>query len=103
MLNVFVCGNRGDDVTYIGETKRPIRLRFNEHVLSAKNKTPETPIGDHFIAAHREHQCIRGEIPLSVEILQKTFDHPHRKMCESLQIRKQKPLLNRNVSSWHII
>ena len=90
-------------MTYIGETKRPIRLRFNEHVLSAKNKTPDTPIGDHFIADHQDHQIHRHDIPLSVQILQKTDDHPHRKICESLHIRKEKPILNRTVSSWYII
>ena len=87
-LTCVICEGRGEDVTYIGETKRPIRLRFNEHVLNAKNKTPETPIGDHFLESHRDHQHLRRDIPLSVEILQKTFDHPHRKICESLHIRQ---------------
>ena len=87
----------------MGETKRPIRLRFNEHVLSAKNKTRDTPIGDHFGSAHRELELQRGVIPLTVEIIQKTGDHPHRKISESLQIRKRKPQLNRNVSSWYIM
>ena len=102
-VKCVLCEYRGEEVTYIGETKRPIRLRFNEHVLNAKNKTPETPIGDHFIQAHHEYQSERGEIPLSVEIMQKTDDHPHRKICESLHIRKHKPILNRNVSSWYIM
>ena len=102
-LQCVICEGRGENVSYIGETKRPIRLRFNEHVLNAKNSTPDTPIGDHFIAVHQDYQPPRGYIPLSVEILQKTFDHPDRKICESLHIRKQKPLLNRNVASWYIM
>ena len=98
-----ICEDRGTDVAYIGETKRPVRLRFNEHVLNAKNGTMNTPIGDHFTESHQEHQFVRGEIPLSVEILQKTHDHPHRKICESLHIRKHIPILNRNVSSWFVM
>ena len=102
-ITCVICQGKGKDMTYIGETKRPIRLRFNEHVLSAKNKTPDTPIGDHFIADHQEHQTLRRDIPLTVQILQKAEDHPHRKICESLHIRREKPQLNRNVSSWYII
>ena len=102
-LKCVLCERKGEVVTYVGETKRPIRLRFNEHVLNAKNKTPETPIGDHFIEAHADHQTIGRDVPLSVEILQKTSDHPHRKICESLHIRQHRPLLNRNVSSWFIM
>ena len=102
-ISCVICGDRGDSIAYIGETKRPIRLRFNEHVLNAKNQTPETPIGEHFLTVHHDYQTPPDFIPLSVEILQKTNDHPHRKICESLHIRKQKPALNRNVSSWHIM
>ena len=32
-------------VQYIGECKRPVRLRFNDHVLNAKNASRETPLG----------------------------------------------------------
>ena len=81
----------------------PAGARVNEHVLNAKNGTMDTPIGDHFTESHQEHQFVRGEIPLSVEILQKTHDHPHRKICESLHIRKHRPILNRNVSSWYVM
>ena len=102
-ITCVVCQGKGDNVTYVGETKRPIRLRFNEHLLSAKNKTEDTPIGDHFISAHQDYESRRGEIPLAIELLQKTGDHPHRKICESLSIRKHRPQINRNVSSWRII
>ena len=70
-LSPSICEDRGTDVAYIGETKRPVRLRFNEHVLNAKNGTVDAPIGDHFTESHQEHQFVRGEIPLSVEILKK--------------------------------
>ena len=102
-LTCATCQKEGKNVTYIGETKRPIRLRFNEHVLCARNKTPDTPIGDHFIDAHQHYVLQKKEIPLTVEILQRTGDHPHRKICESLLIRVHKPQLNRNVSSWYIM
>ena len=102
-ITCVVCKEMGELVTYIGESIRPIRLRFNEHVLSAKNKTPDTPIGDHFITAHHDYKAEGSSIPLSKEILKKTHDHHHRKICESLHIREKKPQQNENVSSWHIM
>ena len=84
-------------MTYIGETKRTIRLRFNEDVLSARNKTPDTPIGDHLISAHLDYKVQRREIPLSVYLLQKTVDHAQSEICESLLIRKHRPQLDRHV------
>jgi len=80
---------------------RPIRLRFNEHVLNAKNRTPDTPLGDHFADAH-PGVTVPAQ-PLSVKILEKTKDHPNRKIAESLYIHQLKPDLNKNVSSWFIL
>ena len=102
-ITCVICQGKGEHMTYIGETQRPIRLKFNGHFLSAKNKTPDTPIGDHFIADHQDYQIQRHDILLNVQNLQKADDHPHGKICESLYIRKEKVMLNRNVSSWYII
>ena len=43
-----ICGS-----IYIGESKRPVRLRFNEHVRSMLGLTENTPLGDHFRKEHR--------------------------------------------------
>ena len=96
-----LCTSESDRVTYIGECKRPIRLRFNEHVLDAKNYSTDTPFGDHFRACHAG-ETLPGH-PLSVKILHRAKDHPNRKIMESLYIRQLKPALNRNVSSWFIL
>ena len=47
-----ICGGDGRDGMYIGETKRPLRLRFNEHVRDMLNGTQDTPMGDHFRERH---------------------------------------------------
>ena len=60
-----LCTSIGDEVTYVGECKRPIRLRFNEHVLNAKHSSPDTPFGDHFRAQHAGESL--PDHPLSVE------------------------------------
>ena len=87
-------------VTYVGETKRPVRLRFNEHLRDTLNKTHDTPMGDHFQECHSTHE---GGIPLKVRVLYKSEDHPDRKTAESLLIQKKRPKLNSNMSSWPIL
>ena len=42
-----ICCTLCQNVDYIGETKRPVRLRYNEHLRNAKNKTADTTFGDH--------------------------------------------------------
>ena len=37
---------------YIGETKRCIRYRFDEHFRDAKNRSQPMPLGDHMITCH---------------------------------------------------
>ena len=86
---------------YIGETKRPVRLRFNEHIRDALNKSQDTPMGDHF---RESHPGIDGENnPLRIRVLYRSKDHPDRKIAESLLIQKKRPHLNSNLSSWPIL
>ena len=87
------------------ESKRPLRLRYNEHFRCAVNETKLTPIGDHFESCHgavtKEEKL--ADPPLQVKVLMKTRDHPDRKIAESMCIRDLKPQLNENMSSWRII
>ena len=99
-LNCKMC-DEGEQSTYIGETKRPVRLRFNEHVRDAVNKSEGTPMGDHFRMCHATDDV--PHIPLQVNILYKSKDHPDRKIAESIMIRRNRPKLNYNLSSWPIM
>ena len=47
-LTCNICKRNGQDRTYIGETKRPVRLRFNEHIRDEFNESEVIPMGDHF-------------------------------------------------------
>ena len=99
-LTCKLCG-----ATYVGESKRPLRLRFNEHLRSAVNETKLTPIGDHFGSCHNgiPKADKLNDPPLEVKVLMRTKDHPDRKIAESLCIRNSKPSMNDNMSSWRII
>ena len=37
---------------YVGETERPVRIRFAEHYRDARNKAPRSPWGSHYRAEH---------------------------------------------------
>ena len=88
-LSCNVCQKKGQVVRYIGETKRPVRLRFNEHVRDVQNESQDTPMGDHFRDSHPPTE--RGADPLKLRILYRSRDHPDRKIAESLLIQKHPP------------
>ena len=46
-----LCAEQGKVSIYIDETKRPVRLRFNEHARDALNESEGSAMDDHF----REH------------------------------------------------
>ena len=102
-LRCRICQGEGRDGIYIGETKRPLRLRFNEHVRDMLGQTQDTPMGDHFRDKHSSRDTLGSTVPLQVKILYKSKDHPDRKIAESLLIKRYHPGLNSNVSSWPIL
>ena len=87
--------------TYIGETGRMVRLRYNEHLRDAKNKRVDSPWGTHFNDEHHNYQpdpkCI------TAKILQVCNSERDRKIAESLYIRDNRPKLNINIASWAIM
>ena len=100
-LTCNICKRSGQDRTYIGETKRPVRLRFNEHIRDVFNESEDTPMGDHFRESHPGTDG--GANPLGIRILYLSKDHPDWKIAESLLIQKGHPQLNVNTSSWPIL
>ena len=98
MITCTVCTQ---ETTYIGESKRSVRLRFNEHLRDAKNMTKNTPFGEHFMKCHRGVKI--DDNTLSISILQVCKDMAELKIAESIEIRNRKPALNIMVSSWALI
>ena len=88
-------------MTYIGETKRPVRLRFNEHLRDAINEAKYTLMGDHFRECHPTMEK-RDTPPFKIRIMYRSRDHPDRKIAESLLIQKERQL-NCNLTSWPIL
>ena len=87
--------------TYIGETKRQVRLRFNEHLRDAKSRTKDTPLGDHMRNCHPDASITVTSLKL--RILRKCRDVASLKITESKYIRDLAPKLNTQTSSWKLI
>ena len=99
-LRCKACIANGDITEYVGDTKRHLRLRFNEHFRDICNRK-DTPMGDHFTACHPDFGLTPS--PIEARILYRAKDHPDRKIAESILIRNRKPVLNSNVASWPIM
>ena len=97
-----LCEEKKTRNTYIGETKRSVRLRFNEHLRDARHRNPDTPLGDHMTACHPDHQT-QPDKCFRISILKVCEDGPNRKITESMFIRDRRPPLNTQTTSWPIL
>ena len=82
-------------------SKRSVRLRYNEHLRDAKNNTKNTPFGEHFKQCHPDANTDHSS--LTISILQVCKDVAELKIAESIEIRNHKPSLNIMNSSWSLI
>ena len=89
-----------DESFYVGETRRSVRLRYNEHIRDAKNKNVDTPFGTH----QTKHPGVQLDSSnVSIKILHVCKDGPDRKIWESMFIRDLRPALNSQTSSWPLM
>ena len=87
--------------TYIGESGRMIRLRYNEHFRDAKNQRRDSPWGEHFLNDHQNYQPDPKSI--TAKILRVCNSERDRKIAESMYIRDRHPALNTNIASWAVL
>ena len=95
-LECSLCGDK-----YVGETSRPVRLRYNEHLRDGINKKVGTPLGEHFIAKHNNQAPT--DTTLTACIVRKCEDEADRRIAESIIIRDTLPALNDNTTSWQLL
>ena len=99
-ITCSICAESGaPPQTYIGETKRCIRYRFDEHFRDGANRTLQTPFGDHMNDMHPNE----SEPRLSVAILRRCKDAADRKIAEALAIRNKQPKLNSQLDTWPLL
>ena len=88
---------------YIGETSRPIRERFKEHLSDARLRRLCTGLGEHVLGKHTELKDKEINVSFLVEIISRNRDVADNKIDESIQIREKNPNLNTFSKSWPII
>ena len=95
-----ICQSQQQTVTYVGESTRPIRYRFNEHLSDARLRKTDTPLGEHILDKHSDLDNIQINKSFSIKLLDTGKDCADVKIKESLHIKKLKPQLNTMTSSW---
>ena len=97
------CGNSNKRYFYIGETSRPVRERFKEHLSDARLRRLGTGLGEHILDSHLElsHKEINSNF--HIEILSRNRDVADNKIDESIKIRDNTPNLNTYAQSWPIV
>ena len=70
-------------MVYVGESMRPVRLRYNEHRRDAVNKTGNTPFRDHFLHEHIQNEIRTNSNLLDLKIVYRAQDHQNRKTTVS--------------------
>ena len=82
---------------YIGETKRRVLERCNEHLRDAKHTLDDTPLGDHVSRVYPTSHISSSSFKVSIVKVCKNV--PNLKIAESIEIRNQPPNLNSQISS----
>ena len=88
---------------YIGETSRPVRERYKEHLSNARLRTLGTGLGEHVLDMHSElsHKQINSNF--QIEVLSRNRDVADNKIDESIKIRDQEPNMNTYSTSWPLV
>ena len=94
------CETERRDASYVGESTRPVRYRFNEHLSDARLHKMDTPLGEHILDHHSDLSNSHINHSFSIKLLDTGKDCADVKMQESMHIRKLKPNLNTMTSSW---
>ena len=100
LITCEMCASsNGRAQTYVGETKRCIRYRFDEHFRNGINRSQLTAFGEHMSQCHPNEP----EPRLSIAILRRCKDAADRKIAEALAIRDRQPTLNSQVDTWPLL
>ena len=101
-ITCLTCQSIGVLATYIGQSRRPIRARFNEHLGDARLRKPDTGLGDHISEHHWEMDNNKINSNFHIEILTTKEHEADLRICESVHIRDQTPSMNTKSRSWNL-
>lgn len=97
------CHTNKTPFCYIGETSRPIRERFKEHLSDARLRKLGTGLGEHVLDYHSNLSNKEINSGFLIEIMSRNRDMADNKIDESIKIRDYNPKLNTYTKSWPIV
>ena len=80
----------------MGQTNRPLSVRFTEHYRAVRNKSASSAVGEHFAKKHPTVDVSVVENILCVSILARADNFTDRLYKEALLIRDLCPEINRD-------
>ena len=101
-ITCVACGRKGVRATYIGQSRRPIRARFNEHLGDARLRKPDTGLGDHALDYHSDMDNTQINSNFHIEILTTEQHEADLRIGESIYIRDNNPTMNTKSRSWSL-
>ena len=101
-ITCLACKRKGIRATYIGQSRRPIRIRFNEHLGDARLRKPDTGLGEHTLEHHTEMDSKEINTNYRIEILTTKEYEADLRISESMYIRDNSPSMNTKTRSWKL-
>ena len=102
-ISCKICLSNKTPYCYIGETSRPVRERFKEHLSDARLRKLGTGLGEHILDKHTDLNNKVINVSFQIEVLSRNRDLADNKIDESIKIRDNNPNLNTFSKSWPII
>ena len=99
-ITCMTCRDKGVEATYIGQSRRPIRARYNEHLGDARLRNVDTGLGDHTIDYHGNMDTKDINSNFHIDILTTRDHEADLRICESVFIREYNPTMNTKSRSW---
>ena len=101
-ITCVACLMKGVQATYIGQTRCPIRARFNEHLGDARLRKLDTGLGDHTFEFHSDMDSKQVNSNFQIEIITTKDQEAELRICESMYIRECNPSMNTKSRSWSL-
>ena len=101
-ITCLACKRQGAQASYIGQSRRPIRARFNEHLGDARLRKPDTGPGDHTLDWHTDLSNSEINKNYYIKILTTKKHEADLRICESIYIRENASSMNTKARSWSL-
>ena len=87
---------------YIGETERPVHVRFAEHYRDERARVAKSAWGSHYRPHHKDTPAMNFQPFTKTSIIARERSVVNRKILESMHIRDRDPQVNID-GGWRLV